>query len=124
MLVRQHPPLSQVMAVNLRAPWYLTAKLLPLLEAAKGSVVNTSSIMQVGGHVVLPGNLSYSLAKGGVAYLTKESAVAFAPKGVRVNAVSPGVVPTSFMGAVGMTAGQQAAFFRSMGNPSHWSGGP
>ncbi|GHF17177.1 2,5-dichloro-2,5-cyclohexadiene-1,4-diol dehydrogenase [Amycolatopsis deserti] len=62
-----------------------------MLEAGCGSVINISSISGVVGHDVAP---AYQAAKGGVRTLTKNAAVTFAARGVRVNSIHPGIIAT------------------------------
>ena len=62
-----------------------------MVEAGRGSIVNVGSIAM---HFGFPGRLSYTTAKGGLAGLTQVLAVEWAPHGVRVNAVAPGMVET------------------------------
>ena len=65
---------------------------------AKGSVVNVSSI---GGSTSLGrGNFVYGVSKGGVEQLTRELAVAWAPRGIRVNAVAPCQIATDGLRAL------------------------
>lgn len=83
---------QRVMAVNLRAAMALTAGLIPgMAERGAGSVVLMSSIAG------LRGNRSiglYGLSKAALAQLARNLAVEWGPRGVRVNAVSPGLVRT------------------------------
>jgi NAD(P)-dependent dehydrogenase (short-subunit alcohol dehydrogenase family) len=80
-----------MMNINVSAPFYLTQQALPYLIAAQGSVVHVSSVT---GIRAFPGVLSYCVSKAAVTQLTYCSALELAPKGVRVNAVCPGVVRT------------------------------
>ena len=81
-----------VMQVNLAAPLALTTHLIPhMAERGSGSVVLMSSIAG------LRGNRSiglYALSKAGLAQLARNLAVEWGPKGVRVNAISPGLIRT------------------------------
>jgi len=61
------------------------------LAAARGAIVNTASMLSFHGSPFVPG---YSASKGGVAQLTKSLAAAWAPEGIRVNAVAPGWIDT------------------------------
>lgn len=83
---------QRVMAVNLRAAMGLTAGLIPgMAERGQGSVVLMSSIAG------LRGNRSiglYGLSKAALAQLARNLAAEWGPRGVRVNAVSPGLVRT------------------------------
>lgn len=81
---------DRVFAVNVRAPYFLVQQLLPIL-GDRSSIVFTSSLAA---HAAV-GNLSaYSASKGAIDTLVKHFAVALGEKGIRVNAVAPGVVPT------------------------------
>lgn len=62
-----------------------------MLAAGKGSIVNISSNASLRGQ---PYNTAYAAAKGGVNILTKSSAAEYGARGIRINAVSPGVIST------------------------------
>jgi NAD(P)-dependent dehydrogenase (short-subunit alcohol dehydrogenase family) len=96
-----------MMNINVRAPFYLTQQALPYLVAAKGNVVHVSSVT---GIRAFPGVLSYCVSKAAVTQLTYCSALELAPKGVRVNAVCPGVVKTELHLAGYMNEEQYAKF--------------
>ena len=96
-----------MMAVNLRAPFRLMRAALPQLLERKGSVINVSS---VNGLRSFPGVLAYCSSKAGVDHLTRCAAIELAPKGVRVNAVNPGVTVTNLHRRSGMGEAQYAAF--------------
>lgn len=64
----------------------------PLLQRCGGAIVNIAS---VAAHTGMPGRLSYTTAKAGVAGLTRTLAVEWAPDGIRTNAVGPGYVRTA-----------------------------
>ena len=63
----------------------------PLLTRARGAVVNFSSIA---GHLGRPARAPYAAAKGGLEAMTRTLAIEWAPAGVRVNAVAPGIIKT------------------------------
>jgi Dehydrogenases with different specificities (related to short-chain alcohol dehydrogenases) len=65
-----------------------------MTERKAGTIVNVSSIAGRNGGAL--GSMHYSAAKGGLIALTKGLAKELAPHGVRVNAVSPGVIDTPF----------------------------
>jgi 3-oxoacyl-[acyl-carrier protein] reductase len=63
----------------------------PLLTCKRGAVVNFSSIAS---HIGRPARAAYAAAKGGIEALTRTLAVEWAPAGIRVNAVAPGIINT------------------------------
>ncbi|PJE97070.1 short-chain dehydrogenase [Streptomyces carminius] len=82
-----------LMRVLLKGPYFLTQRLLPLM-ADGGAVVNTSSSSAAVTTGVEPGYSAYASAKGGLDVLTRYMAKEFSPRGIRVNAVSPGSTRT------------------------------
>ena len=90
---------ESIIGVNLEGTWHGMRAAMPALRAAGAesgaSVVNICSIYGVVGSV---GSSSYHASKGGVRLLTKATAVEYAPQGVRVNAVNPGMMDTEFAG--------------------------
>ena len=80
------------MDVNLKGPFYLTAKSIPImLESGGGSVVNVASI-----DGIQPGLLRvvYGMTKAGVINMTKGFAKEYSNQGIRVNALLPGFTDT------------------------------
>jgi NAD(P)-dependent dehydrogenase (short-subunit alcohol dehydrogenase family) len=89
-------------AVNVRAPFFLLQQLLPILGAGS-SVVMVSSLAA---HASV-GNLSaYAATKGAIDTLVKHFASALGPRGIRVNAVAPGVVETDMSNFARTDAGR------------------
>ena len=81
---------DRVIAVNLRGVFLCTKYAVPgLLAAPHGVVVNTASTF---GMIGAPNTPAYAAAKGGVIGLTRQLAVDLGPRGIRVNAISPGYV--------------------------------
>ncbi|MFB9466602.1 SDR family NAD(P)-dependent oxidoreductase [Streptomyces cinereospinus] len=81
---------DRVFAVNVKAPFFLTAALVPgMVEAGGGAVINLGSWAVRQG---LPQGVAYSASKGSLETLTRAWSAEFGPRGVRVNAISPGVV--------------------------------
>lgn len=80
-----------IFALNVRAPWLLAKAAYPLLKESRGKVVSVGS---VSGLNPQPGLGPYSPAKAAVIMFTKQLALEWAPDGIRVNAVSPGVIHT------------------------------
>ncbi|MEU2335860.1 SDR family oxidoreductase [Streptomyces sp. NPDC013172] len=81
---------DRVYAVNVKAPFFLTGAVAPAMsEAGAGAIINLSSwIVRLG----IPVGALYSSTKGAVEALTRAWAAEFGPRGVRVNAISPGAV--------------------------------
>jgi NAD(P)-dependent dehydrogenase (short-subunit alcohol dehydrogenase family) len=98
----------RLMAVNLDSAAFLTQAALPLLEAAKGCVINIASIQAYA--VLHTANTAYTVSKAAIAQLTKAMAVEYAPKGVRVNAIAPGVVETPMIRQAGMDSARLKLF--------------
>jgi NAD(P)-dependent dehydrogenase (short-subunit alcohol dehydrogenase family) len=93
--------------INLRAAVLLMQKILPTLIERRGNIVNVSSVT---GLRAFPGVLAYCVSKAGLDQLTRCAALELAAKGVRVNAVNPGVVITEIHKRGGMAQADYAAF--------------
>ena len=93
--------------INTRAPFRLMRTAMPALTASKGSIVNVSSVT---GLRSFPGVLAYCVSKSAIDQLTRCAALELAPKGVRVNAVNPGVVISNLHRRGGMNEDTYAAF--------------
>ena len=84
-----------VMTLNVKSVWFITQAVAPhMIAQGSGVVVNLSSVAARNGGG--PGATVYSAAKAAVATITKGLAKELAPKGIRVNAVSPGTVDNHF----------------------------
>jgi len=84
---------DQLMADNVRAPYFLVAALAPKMAArGGGSIINIGSMA---GQIGMSGGAAYSATKGALASLTRSWAAEFSPAGVRVNAVASGPVYTA-----------------------------
>lgn len=92
---------DKMMNINVRSMFYIMQKVVPQLEKTKGNIVNVSSVT---GTRAFPNVLSYCVSKAAVDQLTRCAALELAPKGVRVNAVNPGVVVTNLHKRSGMNA--------------------
>lgn len=90
-----HEDWSRVFQVNFFAPIVLARGLLAELERAHGAVVNVTSI--AGGRVHPFAGAAYATSKSALAGLTREMAKDFGPRGVRVNAISPGEIDTAIL---------------------------
>jgi NAD(P)-dependent dehydrogenase (short-subunit alcohol dehydrogenase family) len=86
---------SHVFRVNFFAPIMMARGLIEELELAKGAVVNVTSIA---GRRVHPfAGTAYATSKAALASLTREMAADFGPRGIRVNAISPGEIDTAIL---------------------------
>jgi NAD(P)-dependent dehydrogenase (short-subunit alcohol dehydrogenase family) len=84
-----------LMTTNVRSVFVHCREALPhLIASDRGAIVNVSSISGVVG---LPAQGAYSATKGAIAQITRQLAIEHAADGVRVNAIAPGAVDTSFV---------------------------
>ena len=98
---------DRVFSVNVKAPYFLVAELAPLMaERGKGAIVNLSTMAADYG---APGMSLYGSSKAAINLLTKTWAAEYGPRGVRVNAVSPGPTRTEGTDAMGEGLEQLAA---------------
>ena len=98
---------DDMMNVNVRAAFVLMQKALPSLIDRRGNIVNVSSVT---GLRAFPGVLAYCVSKAALDQLTRCASLELAAKGVRVNAVNPGVVVTQIHKRGGMSEEAYAAF--------------
>jgi NAD(P)-dependent dehydrogenase (short-subunit alcohol dehydrogenase family) len=109
---------DEVYAVNVKAPFFLTAAIAPAMaERGSGAIINLGSwIARLG----IPIGALYSSTKGAIETLTRAWAAEFGPAGVRVNAISPGVIRTLTPGAP--DGGEHPAEAMMRGTPAGRSG--
>ena len=86
---------QHVFQVNFFAPMMLARGLIDELKAAKGSIVNVTSI--AGSRVHPFAGAAYATSKAALAALTREMAADFGPLGIRVNAIAPGEIDTAIL---------------------------
>lgn len=98
---------DEMMNINLRSVFHLMKLAVPHLERTRGNIVNVSSVT---GLRSFPGVLSYCVSKAAIDQLTRCAALELASKGIRVNAVNPGVVVSGLHRAGGMKEDNYAAF--------------
>lgn len=83
---------QRCMDTNLKGPWHLIHSVLPAMVARQyGNIVNVASVH---GHKIIPGAFPYPVAKHGLIGLTRSLGVEYAPQGIRVNSISPGLIMT------------------------------
>ncbi len=109
---------DEVYAVNVKAPFFLTAAIAPAMaERGSGAIINLGSwIARLG----IPVGALYSSTKGAMETLTRAWAAEFGPAGVRVNAISPGVIRTPRADQ----SGEHPAEAMMRGTPAGRSGTP
>ena len=83
-----------VMSTNVTAPFCLIREFLPELKAARGSIVNVSSIHA---NLTKPGFVAYATSKGALCALTRALAVELGDSGVRCNAILPAATATPML---------------------------
>lgn len=87
---------DEVVGTDLKGVWLGMRAVIPAMIAAGGGrIVNISSMAALRG---LANLAAYSAAKGGVAALTRQAAVEYAPRNILVNAIAPGTVDTPILG--------------------------
>lgn len=87
---------DELVAVHLKAPFFLTQRLLPLISDG-GRILNVSSGLT---RFTFPGYAAYAAMKGGVEVLTRYLAKELGARGIAVNTVAPGAIETDFGGGV------------------------
>jgi NAD(P)-dependent dehydrogenase (short-subunit alcohol dehydrogenase family) len=86
--------LDKMIEINIKAALRLVRLTVPkMIEKKKGSIINIASIA---GLRPQPGGLLYSFTKAGLIMMTRTWAIEFGQKGVRVNAIAPGLIQTDF----------------------------
>lgn len=100
---------DELVRIQLKGPFFLTQKLLPLI-ADNGRIVNVSSGLT---RFSLPGYAAYAAMKGAIEVLTRYQAKELGARGIAVNIVAPGAIETDFGGGAVRDNAQINAFIAS-----------
>jgi 3-oxoacyl-[acyl-carrier protein] reductase len=115
---------------NVRAPFFVVQQLLPLLGDGASIILVSSlsaravpgSMASVNAGLTVPSLPSYAATKGALDTLVKHFAFALGPRGIRVDAVAPGVIETDMSNFAKTEAGRELTFgmqpLRRVGQPS------
>jgi NAD(P)-dependent dehydrogenase (short-subunit alcohol dehydrogenase family) len=96
---------DRLFAVNVRAPFFLVQQLLPIMPPGSSIILMSS----LGARAAVGTLAAYSATKGALETLVTHFAAAFGDRGIRVNAVAPGVVQTDMSNFTKTDAGRDAA---------------
>jgi NAD(P)-dependent dehydrogenase (short-subunit alcohol dehydrogenase family) len=103
---------DNLFATNVRSPFFLVQQLLPVLGEGSNIIV----ISSIGAHAVVgkpgldnPSILAYASTKGALETLVKNWAAILGPRGIRVNAIAPGVIDTDMSNFTKTEAGRNSA---------------
>jgi 3-oxoacyl-[acyl-carrier protein] reductase len=89
---------DRIMDINLKAVFFVTQAVLPLLRRqGGGAIVNVSSVVARSGGV--NSTVDYTISKSGVLGMTRVLARQYGPENIRVNAVTPGPIMTEMIGS-------------------------
>ena len=92
--------------INVRGLFFTVQKALPLLSEGASVILNASVVAQIG----IPNTSVYSATKAAVRSLARTLAAELAPRGIRVNVVSPGLIETPLVGKLGLNQDEIEAF--------------
>ena len=86
---------EHVMSINLAGVWLSNQAVIPqMLNQGYGSIINQSSISALCG---FPGSAAYAASKGAIVSLTRQAAIEYAKRGIRINAICPGAINTPLL---------------------------
>lgn len=93
---------EQMFAVNVTGPWLAIKHGIPVLRDGASVIATTSVVNQMG----TPGGSAYAATKAALEQLVRTAAAELSPRGIRVNAVSPGPIETPIFAKMGMPQAQ------------------
>jgi NAD(P)-dependent dehydrogenase (short-subunit alcohol dehydrogenase family) len=96
---------DELFATNVKGVFFAVQKALPVLAAGASVIINSSTVNTKG----MPGFVAYAATKAAVRNFARGMSAELAPRGIRVNTVSPGPIGTPLWGKVGLTAEQAQA---------------
>ena len=89
--------LTNIIDVNVKGTFFCIKYVVPhMIKNGGGSIINNSSVLD--SQAIKGASTSYAMSKGGVAMLTKKSAVDYAEFNIRVNSIQPGAIATEMSG--------------------------
>jgi NAD(P)-dependent dehydrogenase (short-subunit alcohol dehydrogenase family) len=100
------------MAINVKGPFFQAQALLPHLSPKASIILNASVVASVG----MANTAAYTATKGAVLAMGRALAVELAPRGIRVNTISPGPIATPIYGKLGLPADVVAGMAESIKN--------
>jgi NAD(P)-dependent dehydrogenase (short-subunit alcohol dehydrogenase family) len=100
---------DELFNIIVKGTLFTVQQLLPLMKRGSAIILNTSIVTEIG----MPNSAIYSAAKAAVQSFLKTFAAELAPKGIRINAVSPGPISTNYFQRSNLTAEQYEQFTRS-----------
>jgi len=87
-------------AINVKGPWLAIKHAIPVLNDGASIIATTSVVNKIG----MPGSSAYAATKAALQQLVRTAAAELSPRGIRVNAVSPGPIETPIFEKTGMPA--------------------
>jgi 3-oxoacyl-[acyl-carrier protein] reductase len=112
--------LNEMIDVNLKGSFFCTFHAARyMIKQRSGKIVTVSSIVGLGGN---PGQSVYAMTKAGLIGMTKSFAKELGPRGVRVNAVAPGLVDTEMTSGIDRQAIIKEIPLRKTGSPDEVAG--
>lgn len=89
---------DKILGVNLKGQFFgMQSVITPMLDNGAGKIVNVAS---TAGLIGMPNTLAYSASKGGVIAMSRQVAIEYASRNIRVNVVAPGVTQTAMLGDI------------------------